>query len=134
MVVVTPAAPAHVEEAVRVLAGTFRDDAVMNRVVGGPDGGSTARLAHLFRTIVRAGLRDGVVDLARAEGDPAILGVAVWERPGRRATGVLHLLRDLGSYVGAFGLRRLPDGLAVQRVLDAVERSAADDSRWVPLA
>jgi GNAT superfamily N-acetyltransferase len=119
MVVVTPAAPVHVEEAVQVLAGTFRDDAVMASFVGGDPAEREARLAHLFRVIVRTGLRHGVVDLARAEGDPAVLGVAVWQAPGHGSTGLLDLVRDVGSYWRAFGLSGLRRGLALQRAMDA---------------
>lgn len=119
MVVVTPAARVHAAEAVRVLAATFRDDALMGDVVGGSPADREERLAHLFRTLVRAGLRDGVVDLARAEGDPAVLGVAVWERPARTTAGPWHVLTGLGSYLRAFGLRGLRHGLAVQRAMDA---------------
>jgi len=119
MVVVTAAAPAHVEEAVRLLAATFRDDAVMGDVVGGRPSDRERRLAHVFRTIVRKGLRDGVVDLARAEDDATILGVAVWDAPGRTRTGLVDLLRDVPSYLRAFGLSGLREALRLQRALDA---------------
>lgn len=119
MVVVSPAAPAHVEEAVRVLAGTFVDDAVMASFVGGTPAQREDRLAHLFRVIVRAGLRDGVVDLARAEGDPTVLGVAVWDAPGRGTTSPAQLVRDVASYTRAFGVRGLRGALALQRAMDA---------------
>ncbi|RMI14404.1 GNAT family N-acetyltransferase [Cellulomonas triticagri] len=119
MVVVTAAAPVHVEEAVRVLAATFRGDAVMGAVVGGPVTDRERRLAHVFRVIVRTGLRRGAVDLARAPGDPTVLGVAVWDAPGRTRTSILDLLRDLGSYRRAFGLRGLREALRLQRALDA---------------
>lgn len=46
-----------------------------------------------------------------------------------------HQVVDLVGAIaaGADPAPSFADGLAVQRVLDAVERSAADDSRWVPL-
>lgn len=119
MVVVIPAAPVHVDEAARVLAGTFRDDAVMSGLVGGAGAGREHRLTHLFRALVRRGVRHGVVDLARAEGDPAVLGVAIWSPPGRGAEGLLDLLRDLGSYVRALGVGGLRTGAAFDRRLHA---------------
>ncbi|MGH3318737.1 MAG: hypothetical protein ACRDN9_00920 [Streptosporangiaceae bacterium] len=47
----------------------------------------------------------------------------------------VHELRDLVAAVGAGADPRpsFADGLRVQRVLAAVERSAADDSRWTPV-
>lgn len=119
MVVVTPAAPVHVDEAAHVLAGTFREDALMSSLVGGRPADRERRLTHLFRALVRRGLRHGVVDLARAEGDPAVLGVAVWSAPGCRSEGLLDLLRDVGSYVRALGVTGLRAGAAFDRHLHA---------------
>ena len=64
--------------------------------------------------------------------------VAAWWPPGHGLGydhGFVHQAVDL---VRAIGERRQPepsfaDALGVQRVLAAVERSAADDSRWTPV-
>ncbi|WP_265522624.1 GNAT family N-acetyltransferase [Oerskovia flava] len=125
MIVVTPAAPVHVEEAARVLARAFREDPVMSTFVGGRPDDREARLTHLLRVVVRAGLRHGVVDLARAEGDQAVLGAAVWSGPGRRGGGLLDSLRDAGSYVRAFGVRGLRRASRLEHTLHAARPGEA---------
>ncbi|MBN6037756.1 N-acetyltransferase [Amycolatopsis sp. 195334CR] len=117
MIVVTPAAPVHVEEAVRVLVDAFRTDAVMSAFVRGDQEERERRLTHLLRVMVRNGLRHGVVDLARAEEDQTLLGVAVWMRPGQRGEGLLDHLRNAGSYLRAFGLRGLRRAAELEHVL-----------------
>ncbi|VTR78192.1 Glucose-6-phosphate 3-dehydrogenase [Cellulomonas hominis] len=86
-----------------------------------------------------------------ATEDPAVAGfrrivvtepqhayVAQWW-PAGHGLGYEHAFtHQVVDLIGAIAAGQDPtpsfaDGLAVQRVLDAVERSAADDSRWVPL-
>jgi predicted dehydrogenase len=86
-----------------------------------------------------------------ATEDPAVAGfrrivvtepqhayVAQWW-PAGHGLGYEHAFtHQVVDLLGAIAAGQDPtptfaDGLAVQRVLDAVERSAADDSRWVPL-
>ncbi|SOD64380.1 Acetyltransferase (GNAT) family protein [Streptomyces zhaozhouensis] len=117
MIVVTPAAPAHAEEAVRVLVGAFREDPVMSVFFRGRPDEREARLGHLFRVTVRAGLAGGVVDLARDDRDGTLLGVAVWSAPGHRDAGGLQRLRDAGSYLRAFGPFGLWRARGFERVL-----------------
>jgi predicted dehydrogenase len=70
--------------------------------------------------------------------EPQHAYVAQWW-PAGHGLGYEHAFtHQVVDLVGAIAAGRDPepsfaDGLAVQRVLDAVERSAADDSRWVPL-
>jgi ribosomal protein S18 acetylase RimI-like enzyme len=120
VIVVSPAAPAHTDEAVRVLTHAFRADAVMSRMLGGPEQTRPERLAHLLRAIVRGGLRSGLIDLARAEGDPTVLGVAVWGTPRARAGAEPgHTLADLGCYLRAFGLTGLLRGSRIDGLMEA---------------
>ncbi|MFF1528922.1 Gfo/Idh/MocA family protein [Cellulomonas sp. NPDC058312] len=71
--------------------------------------------------------------------EPQHAYVAQWW-PAGHGLGYEHAFtHQVVDLVGAIAAGEQPtpsfaDGLAVQRVLDAVERSAADDSRWVPLA
>lgn len=123
MIVVTPAAPVHTHEASRVLAGALREDAMMSAFVGGALDEREERLTHLYREFVRSGLRHGAVDVARAEGSPAILGVAVWSAPGHPGGGLSNQLRGLGSYLRAFGLRRLFSSRALDKALHAARPS-----------
>jgi predicted dehydrogenase len=70
--------------------------------------------------------------------EPQHAYVAQWW-PAGHGLGYEHAFtHQVVDLVGAIAAGTDPtpsfaDGLAVQRVLDAVERSAADDSRWVPL-
>ncbi len=70
--------------------------------------------------------------------EPQHAYVAQWW-PAGHGLGYEHAFtHQVVDLVGAIAAGTAPtptfaDGLAVQRVLDAVERSAADDSRWVPL-
>ncbi|MEV1293137.1 GNAT family N-acetyltransferase [Pseudonocardia sp. NPDC049635] len=125
MIVVTPAAPVHAEEAVAVLTGAFRDDPVMSAFVGGSPDEREDRLRHLLGVLVRSALRHGAVDLARAEGDPALLGVAVWSAPGHGGGGLLHRLRDAGSYLRAFGPGGLCCAGALRRTMEAARPGEA---------
>ena len=119
MVTITPAAPVHVEEAARVLASALREDAMMSAFFGGGPEGREERLAHLFEVFVRKGLRHGAVDLARAEGQSSLLGVAVWLAPGQGRDALTDHLRDLRSYTRAFGARGLLSARALERTLHA---------------
>ncbi|QFU88376.1 N-acetyltransferase [Amycolatopsis sp. YIM 10] len=125
MIVVTPAAPVHVEEAVRVLADAFRLDPVMSTFVSGTPDEREERLSHLLRVFVRGGLRHGVVDLARAEQDRKLLGVAVWSAPGHRGEGTFQHLRNARSYLRAFGLRGLRRAAGLERALRLARPSEA---------
>jgi predicted dehydrogenase len=70
--------------------------------------------------------------------EPQHAYVAQWW-PAGHGLGYEHAFtHQVVDLVGDIAAGRDPapsfaDGLVVQRVLDAVERSAADDSRWVPL-
>ncbi|TCP41254.1 acetyltransferase (GNAT) family protein [Tamaricihabitans halophyticus] len=119
MVTVMPAAPVHVEEAAQVLAGALRDDAMMSAFVGGRPNDHEKRLAHLYEVFIREGLRHGAVDLARAEGESNVLGVAVWSAPGRARGTMVQQLRDLRAYTRAFGLRRLLGARTLEGTLHA---------------
>lgn len=118
MVVITPAAPVHVREAAQVLAGTFREDALMSSVVGGRPQDREERLTHLFGAMVRSGLRRGAVDLARTEGDPTVLGVAVWTAP-RTRSGAGIAVREVAAYLRAFGLTGMRRASRIERALES---------------
>jgi len=107
MFTIAPAAPADVAEAADVLAEAFKDDAATLAItgLGRP---SVPQLAALFRPLVSSGpLRHGRVDLARRERDGAILGVALWEPPGRVSSvaHVTHQARELPAFLRALGVR-----------------------------
>ena len=125
MVVITPAAPAHLPEAARTLAAAFRDDDLMSRFV--PADRHTERLAHLFAVMLRSGMRHGRVDLARAEGNPTVLGVAIWTAPGRHRTGPIAALADLRDYWRAFGASRL---LPAARLDQKMQAAHPGDPHW----
>ncbi|MEZ0447243.1 Gfo/Idh/MocA family protein [Cellulomonas sp. ICMP 17802] len=71
--------------------------------------------------------------------EPEHAYVAAWWPPGH-GLGYEHAFTHQAvDLVGAIAAGRQPepsfaDGLVVQRVLDAVERSAADDSTWTPVS
>ncbi|BBG05594.1 MULTISPECIES: GNAT family N-acetyltransferase [Pseudonocardia] len=125
MITVSPAAPVDVEEATAVLAGAFRDDPVMSAFVGGDPDERERRLTHLLGVLVRTGLSSGAVDLARAEEGPAVLGVAVWSAPGNRDDGLLHTIRNIGSYLRAFGPGGLRRAARLQRAIDSARPGEA---------
>ncbi|OLT45446.1 hypothetical protein BJF85_18920 [Saccharomonospora sp. CUA-673] len=127
MVTVTPAAPVHVEEAAQVLAGALRDDAMMSAFVGERPNDREKRLTHLYEVFVREGLRHGAVDLARAEGESDVLGVAVWSAPGRTRGTRTQQLRDLRSYARAFGLRHL---LGARRLESTLHAARPGEPHW----
>jgi ribosomal protein S18 acetylase RimI-like enzyme len=89
-------------------------------MISGPESTRTERLSHLLRAIVRGGLRSGLIDLARTEDDPAVIGVAVWGTPRTRPGADRgHTLADLGSYLRAFGLTGLLRGSRIDGLMEA---------------
>lgn len=110
MIIVMPATDADVEAVAEVLADSMRADAVMGEVVGGTGGDQYAKLQHLFGVLTRAGLRGGLVDVARLDGDPTVGGPAVWHGPGHVDEGLGRTLAELGPYLRAFGLFGLVNG------------------------
>lgn len=127
MVTVIPASPAHLDEAAALLGATFRGDAVMSRFFVAPASERQRRLTALFELFLRTGMRDGIVDLARDDETGAILGVAIWSRPGRAATGVLQVLADLPLLVRAFGWRGLNHAAKLEKKMD---RARPAEPHW----
>jgi ribosomal protein S18 acetylase RimI-like enzyme len=117
MFFVSPAALSDVDAAAEVLAEAFEGDAVLGAVTGDPRP-DRERLAAFFAPLLRSGgLPHGGVQLARADEDGQVLGVAVWEPPGARG----HLgrqLRELPGFMRALQLRGLRSALRVQSLLD----------------
>ncbi|TFD92108.1 GNAT family N-acetyltransferase [Cryobacterium lactosi] len=107
MFTITPAAPTDVTETAEVLAGAFQGGSVISSLIrAGAD--SHRRTASLFRALMRSGpLQTGRIDLARSENRREILGAAVWERPGKRAS-IIDQLTELPTFIRALGW----DGLA----------------------
>lgn len=105
--VVTPATRADVTAAADVLAEAFKDDAATLAITG--LGRPTVdQLAALFRPLISSGpLRHGHVDLARRASDGRLVGVALWEPPGR-ASALVHLAHqavELPAFLRALGVR-----------------------------
>lgn len=99
----------------RVLGEAFADDPVIVGLVGGGPA-RQARATHLFAALLRAEHRDVVVDVAR-DDDGALLGVAVWERPGARGATVPALVREAPTFVRALGVAGVPRALTGRTAL-----------------
>ncbi|WP_278235778.1 GNAT family N-acetyltransferase [Isoptericola sp. AK164] len=125
-VLVEPAGEAEIEAGARLIAESFRDDAVVRRIVPG-DHDRVARLTDVYTAALRTGACvSGTVDVARAGPGGPILGVAAWEGPERRR----HLpteLRELPRYLRALGLRHLP---AVRSRLARWARQRPATAHW----
>lgn len=127
MVTVIPASPAHVDEAAALLGATFRADAVMARFFIAPASERQRRLTALFELFLRQGMRDGIVDLARDDDSGALVGAAIWSRPGRTAGGLGRLLADLPLLVRAFGWRGLNHAAKLEKKMD---RARPAEPHW----
>jgi len=105
--VVTPATRADVPAAAAVLAEAFREDAATLAITGLGRPTET-QLAALFRPLISSGpLRHGHVDLARRADDGALVGVALWEPPGRVSSlaHLAHEAAELPAFLRALGIR-----------------------------
>jgi predicted dehydrogenase len=103
--------------------------------------GSDGSLAFDFEAMNELQVYDGTVDSADAgfrrilATDPAHPYVAAWWPPGH-GLGYEHtFVHEIADFVRDVAAGRQPtpsfaDGLAVQRVLEAVEESSHNDSRW----
>lgn len=107
--------------------------------------GSRGSLAFDFEQMNELHVYDGTVPAADA-GFRRILAtepdhpyVGAWWPPGH-GLGYEHtFVHEIADFVRDVSTGRQPtptfaDGLLVQRVLDAVERSSADEGRWTPVA
>jgi predicted dehydrogenase len=107
--------------------------------------GSDGSLAFDFERMNELLAYDGTVDAADA-GFRRILAtepdhpyVSAWWPPGH-GLGYEHtFVNEIADFVRDVATGRPPtpsfaDGLYIQRVLDAVERSSAQESRWTPIA
>jgi predicted dehydrogenase len=106
--------------------------------------GSHGSLAFDFETMNELHVYDATVPAADAgfrrilATEPEHPYVEAWWPPGH-GLGYEHtFVHEIADFVRDIAAGRQPtpsfaDGLMVQRVLDAVERSSADGSRWVPL-
>lgn len=117
---ITPAAPADLTEAARVLAEAFQDDAPLRATLGLPGPVPPERSEALFTCILEDGpLPSGTVDVARIGG--RVVGVGVWTCPAGAHVGLRGHLRTLPRYVHALGLlgalraARTDDAVAAHR-------------------
>jgi GNAT superfamily N-acetyltransferase len=109
-VVVETARPDEAVACARLITEALGDDEVIRAMVPVTRDRS-ARLTALHAAQLRSGpLQDGSVDVARDEPGGAILGVAMWEAPGR-GSHTADRLRQLLPTVRAIGLRHLPHTL-----------------------
>lgn len=116
-VVVEPASPEDAITCARLIAEALGDDEVIRAMVP-VTRDRTARLTALHAAQMRSGpLLDDAVDVARAEPGGPVVGVAMWEAPGR-GDHRLAALRQLPATVRAIGLRHLPHTLRQLRVYD----------------
>jgi predicted dehydrogenase len=107
--------------------------------------GSAGSLAFDFERMNELQAYDGTVPASDAgfrrilATDPDHPYVSAWWPPGH-GLGYEHtFVNEIADFVRAVATRTPPspsfaDGLYVQRVLDAVERSSAHESRWTPIA
>ena len=97
---------------IETLAQAFQTDPALSWIL--PDADHRARaLRSLFRTLVPADMRAGVV--LRASADEA---AALWRAPGQAHSGTLEFLRTVVPLIATFGAA-LPRGLKVQAGIDA---------------
>lgn len=110
-VLVETARPDEAVACAQVLTEALGDDPVIRAMVP-VTRDRAARLTALHAAQLRSGpLLDGTVDVARAEPGGPVLGVAMWEAPGRGAHRLARL-RQLLPTVRAVGLRHLPRTVA----------------------
>ncbi|MEU0240945.1 GNAT family N-acetyltransferase [Nocardiopsis sp. NPDC006198] len=109
-----------------ILAEAFEDDPLLHDFVpAGPD--RRSRLALLFGALMRKGaLRHGAVDVAEVPGE-GIVGVAVWEGPGRAPGAGWATLREACTLVRAMGVRGL---VSSRPVLRAFARHRPERAHW----
>ncbi|MFB2581403.1 GNAT family N-acetyltransferase [Herbiconiux sp. P15] len=121
MFTIVPASSADIPEASDALASAFEHDTVMGTLTRGSD--ARGRLARLFGALTRSGaLRGGRLDLARRDDDGLILGAAIWEQPGHRAS-LAAQARELPAFLRALGVGGLLAAMKVQSAL-ALHRPA----------
>ncbi|MDO5618501.1 GNAT family N-acetyltransferase [Kocuria sp.] len=115
MSTVTPASRADIDDLSRLLALSFQFDPPSRAVLQPRDDQDMlVRAFHLFRAMLAAGPVDrGMVDTIRDGED--ILGVAVWEAPGDKASSSPRsYLNHLPDYVKAIGWTGLPRAIGIQ--------------------
>lgn len=105
--VIRTAARADVAGAAALIAAALHDDAVVRALIPG-DHRRIERLTKLYTAVMLSGpLRHGTIDIVRRAPTGPVIGVAVWEAPGRAATG-WEYLRQLPRFIRAIGLTNLP--------------------------
>lgn len=115
MFTIAPASRADIPEVTSVLATAFSADTVMGTLIRGER--REARLALLFSGLLRSSaLKTGRIDLAKRATDGAIIGAAVWERPGR-SSSLVDQIWQLPSFVRALRWRGLRSALHLQATL-----------------
>ncbi|MFB2554141.1 GNAT family N-acetyltransferase [Herbiconiux liangxiaofengii] len=125
MFTIAPASPADLPAASAALASAFEHDTVMGTLTRGAD--ARGRLELLFLALTRSGgLTAGRLDLARRDSDGLILGAAIWEAPGHRAS-LLAQARQLPAFLRALGARGL---LAAARVQSTLAEHRPAEPHW----
>ncbi|MBT0993853.1 GNAT family N-acetyltransferase [Cellulomonas sp. DKR-3] len=112
----------------RVLGEAFADDPVIMGLVGGGRA-RRDRATHLFTALLRAEAGDGagtVVDVAR-DDDGAVLGVAVWERPGTHGATLPALVGQAPTFLRALGVTGVPRALTGRQ---ALARCRPEQPHW----
>lgn len=127
MLTITPATERDLVPAARILAEAFADDPLTRAILPRADR-RLDRVADLYLGVLRSGpFPAGVVDLARREGDPRIVGVAGWDAPGSTRGELARQARVLPLFRRALGLAGIPRAL---RVLHRVGRLRPAAPHW----
>lgn len=109
-----------------VLGEAFQDDPVVVGMVG-RGAGRRERATHLYAALLRAEGADAVVvDVAR-DDEGAVVGAAVWERPGTCGPSLPTLLREMPTFLRALGVAGVPRAL---RGLSAFSHSRPAGPHW----
>lgn len=112
-------------ETADVLGRSFERDTFLPSLV--PGDRVAERLARLFAAdLRRLGSAPQAIDLARREGDGALLGAAIWLpplSPGATALGSISALPDLLRALG-------PRLRTTMRVFEAIERARPTAAHW----